>query len=231
MAQRALRFGVSDGTGRRGATWKLWTETGGGRPEVYLACRELGGKLKASLHATGQWHVAYSEDVYTRDVQGAIPSQKDRFLERWPRPPEIAPGVTLAFRIITPSSAVTSPAAQSEARHVRWIPNATESQAIETDVFLTSPSATVSTWPGHRSMNTSLVGSFALEGGETAWAVYHVVTLPERPGGTASGRFYKGRGPEDLIGTDSLRALGFGAEPDGSRVIYDCAVVRRSVTE
>lgn len=227
MTQRALRFGISDGSGRRAATWKLWTETGGNKSEVYLACRSLGGTLKASLHGSGKWHISYSQRVFDRDVKGAIPKQTDRFIEKWPRPPQIAPGVTLAYRIVTPWSAVTNLIDESKTKGVIWIPNAPELKATEIDILFTNPSTRVSGWPGRRSMKTTLIGSFTLINGETVWAVYWVIDMPDLSHlGRGVGRFYSRRSEKDLE-SGGLRALVFGAEPDGSRVMYDCAVQGR----
>lgn len=78
MADRALRFGVSNGIDRRAATWKLWTEPKDGKFDVYLACRALGGSLKTSMHQSGQWHVAYSKETFETKVKGAIAQQ-----EKW----------------------------------------------------------------------------------------------------------------------------------------------------
>ena len=73
-------------------------------------------------------------------------------------------------------------------------------------------------------MGTSPVGSLRLGVGETAWVVYWVIELPKSPSlPKGGGRFYKGRSRADLQGAN-LRALAFGQEPDGSRVIYDFAV-------
>ncbi len=106
MQELAIRFGVSDGNGNRSATWKVWTPTG--KSDVYLACRALGGQLKASLHESGNWHIAYSEKTYTESVENIVPTQKGRFMSLWDRPKAIAPGVTLAYRIVTPPSALIS---------------------------------------------------------------------------------------------------------------------------
>lgn len=62
MAKRSLRFGIHDGFTRRAATWKVWTETANGNSDVYLACRALGGSLKASLHQSGSWHIAIRQE-------------------------------------------------------------------------------------------------------------------------------------------------------------------------
>lgn len=227
MAQRALRFGIFDGGRRRAATWKLWTETAGDKSEVYLACRSLGGTLKASLHDSGRWHIAYTQSAFERYVKGANPKHADRFIDKWPRPHEFAPGITLAFRIVTPWSAVTNLIDGSKSKGVIWLPNAPEPKATEINILFTAPTTPVSDWPGRRSMNTSLVGSVRLQNGETIWAVYWVVGMPDFASfGERTFRFYKGYSEKDLE-SEGLRMLVFGTEPDGSRVIYDCAVQRR----
>ena len=227
MAQRALRFGITDGAGHRAATWKIWTETGRKKSEVYLASRSLGGTLKASLHESGKWHIAYSQHAFERDVKGAIPKQKDRFITKWPRPKDIAPGITLAFRIVTPWSAVTNLIEESKTKNVAWLPNAPKPKATEIDIIFTQPKVLVSGWPGRWSMSTALIGSMPLESGETVWAVYWIIDMPDLSKlGKGIGKFYQGKSHDDLK-IDGLRALVIGTEPDGSRVIYDCAVERR----
>jgi len=231
MTQRALRFGIHDAAGRRAATWKLWTEAGGGKSEVYLSCRSLGGTLKASLHESGKWHIAYSQRAFEEYVKGTIPKFQDRYIEKWPRPSELAPGITLAFRIVTPWSAVTKPIEDSNVKGVTWLSNAPEQKATEIDILLTKPITPVTGWPGKRSMGTSLVGSIPLENGETVWAVHWVVGMPDFTNlGKGTGRFYKGRSKKDLE-SKGLRVLVFNTEPDGSRVMYDCAVQGRTANK
>jgi len=170
--------------------------------------------------------VAYSQTAFKDDVQGAIPTQQDRFLERWLRPKPIAPGVTLAFRIVTPHSAVTSPISEADG-NIIWIPNCPPLRATEIDIMIVSPTTPVTGWPGKNKMGTKPIGSYKLTSGESVWAVYWVVDMPDlSPATKGIGRFYKGRSEEDLK-SGGLRALVFGKEPDGSRVIYDCAVVSK----
>ena len=140
---------------------------------------------------------------------------------RWSRPDPIAGVMTLAHRIVTPSSAVTTPIGQ-EKRTIIWLSNAPKGKATEIDIIITSPTATVSGWPGKKSMNTALIDKFKLENNETVWAVHRVIDSPKLPA-TGKGYFLKGKGKEDLK-NGSLRAIGFGNEHDGARTIYDCAV-------
>jgi len=221
MAEQVVRFGISDGSGHRAATWKLWTPSG--KSDVYLTSRELRGTLKASLHQSGSWHVTYSQKAFENDVQGPVPTQHDRFLEKWPRPKPISPGVTLAFRIVTPFSAVTSPISQVDQK-VTWIPNCPLSHATEIDILIVSASTSIIGWPGKNNMGTKLIGSYNLTNGEVIWAVYWIVDMPNLsnvPKGT--GWPLKGLRKESLK-SEGLRALVFGNAPDGSREIYDCAV-------
>lgn len=225
MAERSIRFGITDREGHRASTWKLWTQIGDGKSDLYLTCRVLGGKLKASLHDSGSWHYAYDQKTFEEKVEGVITKQKDRFIEKWSRPKSIAKGVTLALRIITPSSSVTSSIGETKS-DIIWIPNAPKSKATEIDIIITAETTLVTGWPCKRSMGTSLVGSFQMENGETVWVVYRVIDMPDLSS-TIKGkvRFYEGMGPKDLKG-GNLRALAHSREQDGSRVMYDLVVHR-----
>lgn len=224
MPQRALRFGIHDDADRRAATWKLWTETSDGKSELYLTNRSLGGVLKASLHESGKWHIAYSKSTFENKVKGANPKFKDRFIEKWPRPPEFQPGATKAFSIVTPWSAVANPIKGSNVKKVDWIPNAPEGKATEIQIIITQPTIELNGWPGKKSPGTSLIGSISLENGETAWVVYWVVDMPDFSSlRKATLRPYKGVKKEN-IPKEGLRIIIFGTAPDGSKVMYDCAV-------
>lgn len=225
MAEKVLRFAISDGSGLRAATWRLWTPSR--KADIYLTCRTLGGALKASMHESGSWHLAYTQETFEQRVDGTSPTQTDRFIERWLRPAPIRGGITLAYRIITPYSAVTSPIRQTD-RKIIWIPNCRAPFATEIDIFIISSESPVTGWPGKNQMNTQPIGAYNIPTGESVWAVYRMVDMPDLSKlGTHSGRFYKGRGRDDLK-SDSLRVLAFGETIDGSRVIYDCAVTKKS---
>jgi hypothetical protein len=223
VAKSELRFGVSDGAGKRGATWKL--SVGKAAPDVYLACRALQGTLKISLHASGEWRIAYLERAHKKLVDG-LPGDRGRVIREWPRPREFAFGSTLAFRIITPWSVITSDIDPKQDKSVRWITKAARGKAIEIDIIITKTQQP-SGWPGQRSMGTALLGSLPLSSGETVWVVSWEVPMPDYAamGPIPMGQFFKGVSWRDLRRGQMLRGLFFGDAQDGSRVVHDMAIL------
>ncbi|MFN3322679.1 MAG: hypothetical protein ACK5AZ_04210 [Bryobacteraceae bacterium] len=221
MPEVSLRFSVGDGV-TRAATWKCWTSRGSGKNDVYLACRELRWALKASLHASGRWHIAFDQTFLDAN---AVPEEwPTRFLDSWNRPSELVPGFTLACRIITPYAAVNAGVAPSEAEDTVWIPPPPEGEAVETVVAVTRSEMQVTNWPGKRSMGTQFVGRLDLDNRDVVWVVTRVTSMPALKLSFNRQRFFHGRTSGDVKGP-GLRAIVFGSEPDGSRVIYE-AVVR-----
>jgi hypothetical protein len=166
--------------------------------------------------------------VFEEDVKGAIPNVNNRFLEKWFRPPDFAPGHTMAFKIKTPWTAVNTPVKGGTFKRVKWLPSAPEPMASEIDILITRYATYVTGWPGHQSMGTSLIGSIPLENGETLWAVYWFCDMPDFSNfpKEAPGWYYKDKGEKDLknLKQGDSRVLVFGTEPDGSHVIVDGAL-------
>ena len=223
MPEQSIRFGINDGAGNRATTWKCWSPVGVGKHDVYLACRGLGGALKANLHQTGRWHIAYSNSFFKENGDDPTHQERGRFIDKWPRPNEIAPGVTLAFRIVTPWSSVRIPYDKSNFKDIIWIPNANSGKATEIDIIITSSSTSVLGWPGKRSMNNQLLDYMQLDSGETLWVVYMEVEMPTLPDKKITPKYYKGKSKENFEG-ENMRMLLFGSEEDGCRVLYDFAV-------
>lgn len=219
MAEQSFRFGVFDGAGHRAATWKCWSPAA--KEDIYLSCRELHGALKISLHESGAWHVAYDAKFFDCGVRPDDKTEKGRFIDKWPVPKPIAPGLVLAFRIITPWNSVSTPC--DAVPVVFHVPKPTEGKAIEFDLFIIEPTTRVLGWPGKNKMNTSLVGSYTLPSGRSVWVVYWEIPMPQLPTQSGKAKFFEGKSFEDLKG-DGLKLLAFGDEPDGSKVIYDCKV-------
>jgi len=190
---------------------------------VYLACRSLGGKLKASLHDSGSWHIGFLRTFVENEVADGDPKRENPYIDRWPRPNAIAPGVTVAYRIVVPTVAVNIPITDVLPANIEWIPAAPKGKAVEIDVVFTGPSTKVSNWPGRNAMKTQLVGQLPLENGETVWIVHHITDVPPLP--TPTGRVTRFKSGQDIDLTDSnVRAIVFGRSDDGSRFMIECLV-------
>src|SRR4051812_11983343 len=89
-----VRFLVEDSVGRTSSTWRVWSN--GKSDDVYFAHRDAAGELKGSLHVSGHWQYGMTQErVKTAsNVRGW--NGKSRHIMRWDRPPEMAPGLTLA---------------------------------------------------------------------------------------------------------------------------------------
>lgn len=218
MSEVAIRFGVGDGTSRRAATWKCWAHRGGGKNDVYLTCRDLPGSLKASLHASGNWHIGFDQRFL--DANAVREEWPTRFTEKWTRPSDSSPGFTLACRIVTPSVTVNVTIDPSDCVGVVWIPPPRDGHAVETVVAITAAQTPINGWPG-TTMGATLVGTFALDNGDTVWVVTHEITLAGAEGAfPANARFFHGKTNADVKGP-GLRMIALGKEPDGSRVLFE----------
>ena len=223
MPEVAIRFVVCSSTGLTGASWKCWTP-GTRSSEVYLACRALRGELKASLHESGQWHIAFSPQFYADEFGGSSDAPSSRFLLTWPQPAQIVPGVTLAFRVLTPWSSLTFPQGTVEPG-VIVIGAPPEGLAVEVAVLITAPSFQTEYWPGYSNMQTTLVGSFPLFSGSKVWLVYRNTPFAFSQPMKAQGTFFRGVDRSSLA-RDNLRAIIFGDFPDGSRGMVDVPVAQ-----
>lgn len=217
MPELAIRFTVQFQGRQRAATWKCWSPSG--KEDIYLTCRELGGALKISLHESGKWHTAYFEGFFKSAVPKEYQTDAGRFIDQWNCPEAIAPGVTLAVRIVTPWSSITAHGEMSTS--IVSVPPPAEGKAIECGIFLIDRSTPMTDWPGKKAMNTELIGSYELPSGNSVWVVWWEINMPKLNPLHGSPKFYHGHSMEDLK-TEHVRMLMFGDVPDGSKVIYDC---------
>lgn len=225
MHKPTLRFAFRDGP-RSGATWKLWAEPRNNASDFYLASRSLGRHLKISFHESGNWHIAYSPDTFYRHVEGTTRGPANRFIRKWMRPGEYAPGHTMAAQIVTPYTAVTQRIAASGEPKISWLSEIPSGKSGSVFVVVTRPESVLSGWPGSERGRTTLIGSFQLNSGESVWAVHCVTDMPAfNTDEKYRVQFYTGRGKEDLHTNEDLRVFAIADGVKGSIGIIDARVV------
>ncbi|MGH2691112.1 MAG: hypothetical protein ACRDHM_01255 [Actinomycetota bacterium] len=85
MADPTVRFGAGTPDRPRSAVWRLWVHGS----DAYLGARVLLGSIKLSIHESGQWISAFTEQ------SGAVIKETgSRRHETWTRPAEFHPGWT-----------------------------------------------------------------------------------------------------------------------------------------
>lgn len=101
-------------------------------------------------------------------------------------------------------------------------------RAIEFDIILVAKlTVEADGWPGMKQ-GTKLIGSYGLPNETCVFVVCWEIPMPKLPSFRGSPKFYEARDDVDLT-RGNLRALAFGEEHDGSRVIYDCTIKYRGV--
>jgi hypothetical protein len=226
MAEQSLRFAVADlAHARRAATWKCWASDR--KKDVYIACRELRGAIKLSLHESGNWHVAF--DNPDRFEPGSVP--ESRFAAKYQKPPELAPGVTLACRIHTPWFAATVPMDRLD-EGVRYIAPATAIQTVEVAILLLDRGHLGRGWPTCNSLPTSPVGHFGWDDGSCVWAVSQRVPTPTPPPPSRGALHYFRGGSETDWQGPGMRMVAIGSNADGSVVLTELPIkVQRSTAK
>lgn len=212
--QFSIRFGVKNNQELCSRTWKVWAMG----DEVYVLNRKLGHYFKASLHASGNWQISYSSDfARKRKIEN-----KKRHIAQWLRPKNnIADGVTLAFRLLIPTSELRKYTSSSKnSKKIFWIDAPENNYAIEIATIYTTPTVKTTGWFG-KNHGTKLLGETALDSNEKLWIVYRNIQLTQLD--RSSLKYYKDKSVE-ASGINSGGGILIGKESDGSRKFMEVAI-------
>lgn len=232
MSQRFVsRFCVGDPDGPRSSVWRVWKHTSASKSDIFISPRNTAGLIKASLHESGIWRFAFTAEYAEREFGKEHEVHDTRLIDRWERPNDIAPGVTLAFRIVIPGSDLhVSPMPSSDRKQLSWIDPPIENQLVEIDLIITEPNVRTTDWPAKNGMGTSLLSSSILPSGETLWLVYLYADIEEgwildRERFRAQLRRVKPRfvHASSLLKAGNPRFMVMGFYQDGSRYFMDLA--------
>ena len=222
MPKLAVRFGVQSPSGLCSTTWKCLTNTGQGKYDVYLLNRFLGKALHTSFHQSGYCQNAYTEEFLRKEGVAEEDILNNRVINKWHQPDEIGKGITLAYRIIIPSSAVDLPMVQEEHPNIHWIPAPPAHRAIEIAILFAKADALVTGWPARSSMRTGLIGHMVLANNATVWLVHRVVEIPQfGPVEWKVTPFQAGKNAD--LGQSPIHTILFVTAHDGSQYLMECA--------
>ena len=114
VRKREIRFAVGERGDQLSPVWKIWNR----KDDVYLTARMSGAFFKISLHRSGVWTVAATQE------SGIEAKPGNRRMKAWQRPPEFQAGWTWGPHIAVARLPLYDHGkfAEKVAKIVEWIP-------------------------------------------------------------------------------------------------------------
>lgn len=96
----SLRIVEGENAGLGVGSFRIWTA----RNDIYVTSKDLASTLKVSLHASGKWRVAYTEE-HMRSPSPLWPQESDRATHKFRAPPFVE-GIQTAFIVAAQRSSL-----------------------------------------------------------------------------------------------------------------------------
>lgn len=208
----SIRWAVGSRTGARSQSWSLFGSAND--DDVYLGPRSQTGSLKLSLHRSGRWRMAWTEEFVK--ARG-WPEGTNRVLGRWDPPDELRPGWRHAVTVLIPADSVVSdPMPEKKLGKVAFYPAPTGDQAMWFRILLGSAGG------AELAVNDAFdVGSMTLPGGGIVGVICRPDVLePEMEAILADIRAEM-REAVSATGSRGNRMWGWGRMADDAVVLLD----------
>jgi hypothetical protein len=219
------RFAVGRDGLAYSSDWRIWTHKN--KPDLYIAIRQLGGELKASVHAphpphhTG-WrrHLGFQKDA-TSIVSKQAKQDGGPHKVQWPGC-EIGPDTTVEYRVIIRGMSLEETGRPVD-HNVELLPMPSRDEYVEVYCIL-GPMGSKRDYPRERDGETYLLREGRLSDDRQAWVVY--IIRPIKKEATPIGPVSIELGssfidPDADLTSPGLRAVTFGTQPDGSLAFWE----------
>jgi hypothetical protein len=209
-----VRFAVGAPDGPQSAVWLVFTRRG--KSDVYVANRHIGGSLKVSLHQSGLWRLAYTQE-YAATLKAPGTGTDDRVQEQWTRPAEQRPGWTHAMSIIVPVADLWEPEPRLDLPPgIKWRHAPAPGMESHFALMLERASGYVDRRPAGDALAV-----LPLPNGENLWVIAADVISTQESLRVHEQSRANLRARVAGAWDYGSRALIFGDRPDGARVIID----------
>jgi hypothetical protein len=186
--------------------------------DVYLSTDLLMDHFKISLHGSGRWRFAFT-DQHARSAVSMVPSGADRAIHKFGPIDELAPGATRMIGLVVPwFSIVPGTPAKDGAM---WLSPPGDGEAANiTLVSFDHVEPSDDGWAGRDSLGTELIGTLPFDRSGRVDVVYMVRSLSA--GEIAMFRSWSrlALAPE----RDTMRTLLVRGDRQDVRVVFDVAV-------
>jgi hypothetical protein len=235
MDHFVCRFAVGRDGLAYSAVWRVWTGTN--TPDLYIAVRQLGGELKASVHAPRPGHPGW-ERLFGFDKNAKSIVSKEAKQHGGPHKVQwtgcqLAPDVTLEYRVIIRGTSLEEDG-KPVIDNVVLLPMPSRDKYVEVLAIL-GPTGPTRGYPRMRNGETHLLSEGRLSDDRRVWVVY--VIEPNKENEKITSIEHSPFAPENsFIDPDAdlnsarLRAIGPSAEADGSLAFLDLKATWRPST-
>ncbi len=218
-----IRFAVGSPEEAHSAVWNLVTNGN----DVYLFGRQSRRYLKTSLHASGVWRLAWTEES-----QILTTGTNDRVISRWRRPPEFRPGWTEGISVIVPWTPIGRhfPAVDAPAdKPVQWMRAPAPWDKVVFTVLFAAPDMSESAWESIRQPGDRNLGRLFLKNGESVWVAVRRGPLEpiekaeaEKLAGELRIHMAPGSSQENIRGATAM--IFFDSKENGSPIIMNACL-------
>jgi hypothetical protein len=201
--------------GCHSGVWRIWA--GPNQSDVYVSARVLAGKLKFSLHESGDWRLQWLSKAQATQYANT----ESRIIDQWPSPSSGPGGWTKGLTVWVPGQDIVDiPDDRHRLDGVDWLPAPATNVAIGVHVVIaetghgfvpvTGAAPFAGFWLADGRVVLVVVSAHRLDAGARAW-------LDERRAAARVAVRAKG---DPGSGT---RMAVFGSHTDGSRAVWDLA--------
>lgn len=218
------RFAVGEGRRAWSSVWRISSRKG----SLYCLAKSLGGEIKATIHpptddfpeVKRHWGFTYEA---ASSVAVAAKADGGRHKISWPGMP-LARGCTLEWRMIFRGNCLCKdPFCVDD--NVALVPIPGEKEQVEV-VVVVGPSEANATYPRCPDYPTYLVAEGKISDVQSIWITHFITPSKPMPEREIRGKGYPNDALKAIKG--ELRAIGAGAQADGSLAFWDTRVERLS---
>jgi hypothetical protein len=191
------KFTIVDGKGNRAAKWNCIVQHISDRRDVYLACMDAKGTIKASFHHSGDCQIEFVEEFYEDNKDVFDNNRQNRKMAVWHIPKEVKPGIFVLISIIVPRDSINIPMTMNDTKDTFLFENNTNTNS---QVYITLVKANYA-WKG-----TGKLKLMDLPNGDSLGALLLKRDDFKMPNATGKANYFN-RANISSLKRDTMRAL------------------------
>jgi hypothetical protein len=163
-----VRVAVGTLLGPQSAVFRIWSPRG--KSDVYASVRDIAGKIKISLHETGECNAGLTTEFAKQENAAVDAMGGSRHQSRWTRLKYVGSGMVVPLQFAIPASELRSTEGEpaTASKKVTWLQPPEQGRSVIISCAFTGQSLANNEWPGRRN-GTHLLGIKLLPNSEKFW--------------------------------------------------------------